>query len=408
MKLFPWFQKKAATSETERILRTLAGRDGTLDGAPVSHDTALAVPVVFAAVRVISEDVAKLSCKLKIVDGDVGAVAVGEPENRILSSVAKPLNEEDDGFTAMEMIEYVLQSAALTGYGVAYQNIFGGITREMEPIRRGSWRRVEVIGGLDKWEIYTSGKAWVEVPRQNLFILRGPGLGADVSLTVRNAISLAMALDRTLNSLALKGGRPQGILAMEPLKGGTEKAESFMKRLQETFGPSSQGGMMPADVGTMDLIKLSLTPEELQVVETKSSIINDVARAFRVQPARLMHEMSGQTHASAYQWNVAHVNDTIQPWTKRFKQAFHKDVLRDRASEYYVDFDMKSLMAGSPAERAQFHTAMRQLGAISPYEVARIEDLPTVGISTDPAFPLLTNPNPEYEADNVRDKKANA
>lgn len=398
MSILGWLSKKSSTSETERILRALSQKDGSADGGSFTSEMAVGVPAVFAAVRVISEDVAKLGARLKTVGGDVGAVAVNEPENRILSSISKPMNEDDDGFTAMETIEYIIASAALSGTGVGYQNILGGITREIEPIRRGSWRKTVGLDGSAVWEIMVKGGTWRVVPRSSLFVLRGPSLGENVSSVVRGSISIANSLDRTMQALARKGGRAQGILAMDPMKGGVEKAQSFVDKFTKLFGPGSDGGLLPVDLGKIEHIRLSLTPQELQIAEARSSVIGDVARAFRVQPARLMHEMGGQTYASAYQWNIAHVNDTIQPWVKRFKQSFHKDVLRERADRFYADFEMKTLLAGAPSERAAFHMAMRQMGVISPFGVAEIEDLPTAGISTDPAFPLLTNPNPEYEA----------
>jgi len=381
------FRRKTVSAQTLRLLDLAAGGG---DGA-LTHKAAQAVPAVFAAVRVISEDIAKLSAKLKVVGGGVGDIAVKEPENGILTAIAKPLSEVDDGYTAMEMIEYIVASAALTGVGVGHQNIVGGITREITPIRRGAWRQQGKT-----WELLDAKNHWQPVNRSDLFVLRGPDLGADITSLASRAIKLAVALDKTMASLARKGGRAQGLLTMEPMRSGSDKAAAFVKEFKETFGADSDGGIMAIDMGKMDQVRLSLTPEELQIVAAQKGAIEQIARAFRVQPARIMHEMGGQTYASAYQWNIAHVNDTIQPWAKRFKQSFSKDVLRGRASKFYVDMNMKSLLAGAPGERAQFHMAMRQMGAISPYDVAKIEDLPTQGVSKDPAYPLLTNPQPDY------------
>lgn len=78
------------------------------DGVRLSPDQALGVMAVFAAVRVISEDVAKLPAKLRRTTAQGRETAHAEPEHIVLSRIGKPATDEDDGFTAMEWIEAVV------------------------------------------------------------------------------------------------------------------------------------------------------------------------------------------------------------------------------------------------------------------------------------------------------------
>lgn len=387
------FQKK---SEQARIFDALDnGYGGAIGGFKVSPAQALGVAAVFAAIRVISEDVAKLPAKLKVRTTTGDETAKDQPEHIILSSVGAPVLEDSDGYTAMEWIEAVVASAAFHGIGVAYLNRVGGKAKEITPIPFENWRKERGV-----WSVkFNKEQGFERVSRHDLFVLKGPQLGLNITAQARQSIGLAIAIDKLMNSLARKSGRPNGIISTDSLD-SKEKADTLIARLKTYFGPNSEGGLMPLDMKDLKFHRISLTPDELQIKDTKSGIVQEIASAFRVQPARLMHEMSSQSYASAYQWNIAHVTDCIQPWVKRFCQSFDKDVLGKRVSKgFYCDIDLKGLLRGSPKERAEFLLKLRMMAAISPLGVAKLEDLPTEGLSKDPAHPLLTNPNPDKKDD---------
>lgn len=389
--MFRFFQKKSSVEA--RILEAIDNGSSGLTGIKITAEQALGVMAVFAARRVISEDVAKLPAKLKR-STDAGTVtASDEPEHIILSRIGKPPTENDDGFTAMEWIESIIADAAFHGVGVAYMNKVGGKAREAEPVPFGSWRE-----DRGRWRIRTKRGEWIAVERSSLMVLRGPKLGENVTQKARHAIDLARRLDLMMTSLAKKAGRPNGIISTEGLN-SQEKADTLVSRIRSYFGPSGDGGLMPVDVGALHYIKLSMTPEELQQDVTYSRVVTQVGSAYRVQPARLMHAITEHNNASAYTWNIIHVQDCVMPWTKRFKQTFAKDVLGEErvAKGYFCDIAVQGLLQGAPEERGKLYMALRACGALSPLTIAQLEDLPTTNVSADPAFPMLTNPNPEKE-----------
>ncbi len=393
--MFGFLQRKSASVEA-RILEAIdSGVAGGASSVKVSPEQALGVMAVFAAVRVISEDVAKLPAKLKRETDDGSETARLEPEHIVLSRIGKPATDDDDGYTAMEWIEAVVAEAALHGCGVVYLNRVGGKVREVVPITWLCWRKEN-----KKWHIKWREDKWEGVDRANLMVLRGPQLGLNVTQTARQAIDLARRLDLMMTSLARKAGRPNGIISSESLN-SQDKAQTFVDRIKAYFGPSGDGGLMPVDLGELFYTRLSMTPEELQQNETYARTVTQIASAYRVQPARVMHAITDHNNASAYTWNIIHVQDCIMPWVKRFKQSFEKDALGEQrvAEGYYCDIALQGLLQGSPDERGKLYMALRTVGAMSPLTVAKLEDLPTRSVSDDPAFPLLTNPNPQEEKD---------
>lgn len=392
--MFRFLQRKSAVEA--RILEALdSGVPGGISAIKISPQQALGVMAVFAAVRVISEDVAKLPAKLKLATDAGGKTASDQPEHILLSRIGKEANEVDDGFTSMEWIEAIVAAAALHGVGVAHLNRVALKAKEVTPVPHGSWRCER-----NQWSVRFQNGKWEKVGRDELLVLRGPQLGTNITQAARQAIDLARRLDMMMTSLAKKAGRPNGIISSEKLD-SIDKAQTFVSRIKNYFGTAGEGGLMPIDLGALHYIRLSMTPEELQQDVTYSRVVTQIASAWRVQPARLMHAITEHNNASAYTWNIIHVLDCILPWVKRFKQSFDKDVLGEKRVRdgYYCDVALQGLLQGSPDERAKYYVAMRTCAAMSPYTMAMLEDLPTNGLSQDPAFPLLTNPNPKEKED---------
>jgi phage portal protein BeeE len=197
-------------------------------------------------------------------------------------------------------------------------------------------------------------------------------------------------------SLAKKSGRPNGIISAQGI-GSVDIAQTFVDRITRYFGPAGSGGLMPVDLGQLYFTKLSFSPEELQQDATYSRTVTQIASAFRVQPSRVMHAITDHNNASLYSSNATHVQDCVQPWTKRAKPAVDKEELGKKRREqgYYTDIALQGLLQGAPEERGKLYMALRTVGAMSPLTVAQLEELPTANVSDDPSFPLLTNPNPD-------------
>lgn len=396
MKLrLPSFLAPRRKSTSDDLVSLLAARgfgSGTKSGVTVSPEVALRVPAVLCAVRVIAEDVAKLDALVVRKEGGRNAVADDAPEHRIISRYGRLAEDGFDGVSATEWKEAVIADAALCGAGCAHLNRVGGRAVELYPLRRGHWREEALPGGRFRYHAF-DGSTWREVGRSDLLILRGPIMGLNVSHHVREAVGVALALESALAALARKGGRPHGIISSGNVS--QDQAARFLDRLRETFGPEGQGGLLPLDV-ELELVKLSLSPEEMQLGPSRDFAIEEVARAFRVQPARLMHKLDGQTYASAYQFSVAHVLDTILSWSERLREAFDMDVIRGReGGRLSSRTDFSALLRGSPSERAKYYLDLRNAGAISPADVREAEGFDfDPRVSDDPLAPLLSNPNP--------------
>jgi phage portal protein BeeE len=88
--------------------------------------------------------------------------------------------------------------------------------------------------------------------------------------------------------------------------------------------------------------------------------IEEIGRAFRVQPIMLMHADKTATFASAEQMFRMHVIHTLMPWMIRFEQAVGRDILGADA-DLRADFDERALLRGDFKDQAEFN--VKALGA---------------------------------------------
>jgi hypothetical protein len=66
---------------------------------------------------------------------------------------------------------------------------------------------------------------------------------------------------------------------------------------------------------------------------------------------------------------------TITPWQRRIEGAIQRSILNTFEGELYCKIDSKGLMRGDSSARSNFYNTLFQLGAVSPNDVRRLEDM---------------------------------
>lgn len=335
---------------------------GTSSGEAVTAETALDVSAVFAAARVISEGCAQSPIRVvreAWADGRVIRTTVERDHwaHRLLAV-------QPNGWqTSYEFREGMIFNAALAGGAIAIKNIVSsGEVRELLPVPAGAWT-VEQKRDWSVWvRVNYSDKSHELFPLAQVFYLRGPSIDGFRPLPAlklaREAIGLSKALEKQQAKLAGNGGKPSGVLSFAQ-KLAPDTVEKLRKTWGERFGPNGDGGIAVLD-GDASFTSMTMTSVDAQHLETRRFQVEEVARAFRVQPIMLMQADKAATFASAEQMFRMHVIHTLMPWMVRFEQAADRDILRNDP-DLRVDFDERSLLRGDFKDQAEYFT--KALGA---------------------------------------------
>jgi len=344
-------------------LAGLAGWLGynTSTGAVVSEATALQISAVFCAVRVISEGIAQIPVRVvrETYDGDKVSRSVARTHwaHNLLA------NKPNAWQTSFEFREYAIFCAVLANGFLAVKNTRpdGAIT-ELLPVPYDSWSvRQDYDYSLEYTVTYADRSTGIFTPDQVMH-LRGPSRdgykGMSAVRLAREAIGLTGGLEKQQSRVSGAGGKPSGVLSFTaPLS--ADAKDKLRETWQQRFGPQGDGGIAVLD-GDTKFHPITMTAVDSQLIETRKHQVEEIARAFRVQPIMLMQADKASTFASAEQMFRMHVIHTLMPWMRRFEETCNRDILSSKPG-LKVDLDERQLLRGDFKDQAEYYA--RALGS---------------------------------------------
>ena len=119
------------------------------------------------------------------------------------------------------------------------------------------------------------------------------------------------------------------------------------------------------------------TAQAEQMIEMRTFIIQEIARAMRVPPS-LIGENSRSTFSNAEQEQLSWVTNSLAMWCRRIEGAFNRALVRETDTALEMHIDVRGLLRGDSAARATYYQTMFQLAAMSPAEIRALEDMPPV------------------------------
>jgi len=335
---------------------------GTASGATVTEWTALDVPVVFCAARVIAEGIGQMPVRIVSETFDPNTDLPRLRINRDHWAHQLLAVRPNSWMTSYEFREGMIFNAAIGRGAIAIKSVVRGEVRELLPVPAGSWSIEQQADWSLRIRVDYSDKSHGFFSLSDVFYLRGPSLDGIQALPAirqaREAIGLSKALESQQAKLAGNGGKPSGILSFEN-KLAPETKDKLRETWQQKFGIGGDGGVAILD-GNAKFQSMTMTSVDAQYIETRRLQIEEIARVFRVQPIMLMQADKAATFASAEQMFRNHVIHTLGPWIERFEQAANRDILGNDVG-LRVDLDERNLLRGDFKDQAEYYA--KALGA---------------------------------------------
>jgi len=197
--------------------------------------------------------------------------------------------------------------------------------------------------------------------RDQVLLVRGPSLdgfsGLPAVRLAREAIGLSVALERQQAKLAGNGGKPSGILSFKKAL-GPEAKEKLRATWQSKFGVNGEGGIAVLDTDAT-FGPITMNSVDAEFLETRRMQIEEIGRAFRVQPIMMM-QTDKTPFGTAEQMFRMHVVHTLGPWIRRWEDAIRRDILGFKATPQLIwDMDEAELLRGDwEVQGSYFATAL--------------------------------------------------
>lgn len=351
----------------------------TTSGEVVSNDSALSHSAYWGCVTGISADIAKVPVSVVRSLDPRGRQPLPEhPVTRLLHDEANP---ECDAFTFRETLT---QWAMTWGKGMAeIQRDGAGRPVALWPIHPSRIRlvrdvdgRLSGVAGALGWGVRSKDSIGKDVwiPDVDMFHVHGCGDGVEGWSVLRfGAESIGIALAAQTFSAAFFGNgvNPSVVFSLTKSLGDAE-----LKKFHETIASSGTGknafGMLVLN-GEGKLERLTMSPEDAQLLDTRKFSGEDVCRFFRRHPRKVgfTTEAAGWAKLDASQ--SEDVSDCLLPWWVRWERETNRKLLRGESGlslKHYV----QGLMRGDATTRAEYFGKRISSGTMTPNEVREIED----------------------------------
>ena len=362
MRLWPFTRKtppaeqKSLASPDAALMAALGILDVTSTGIVVSPSEALRVPVVANALQLISEAVASLDVSVRRIEGTDG---IDVPDHPLLTLLRDEANEWT---TSFELIRQIVRDALMNDAGgMAWVNRVGGEVREIIRYRNGVLQfETDTETGERRYRNVNR-----VIPSRDVIHLLPPHDRAPLTLA-REAIGIAVALDRHAAKLFSRGARPSGALVI-PKGMGEESIKAARAAWRATHEGEDQGRTAILYDG-MTFEPFTFNSTDAQFLENRRFQIEEIARCFNI-PAPMVGDLSRATWSNSEQKGREFLSYTLEPWLRGLEGALRRALFSDdERATHVVRFDRDDLTRADLATRATTINSLIASRTINPNE----------------------------------------
>jgi HK97 family phage portal protein len=378
--MFHWRRKKSHEQEakswtlaapSEELLALFGALPGTASGITVSAESALRVPAVACAVRVIAEAVAQLPL-ITYQRGENGT------KERATEHPAYALLHDDanEWQSAYDLKLQLQTDVLLNGNAYAFVNRVGGTVREIIRLNPAAVA-VETDGTVPRY-VLTEGKTKRIFSHDQIIHIRGLStdgiLGKSPVKLAAEAIGIAIAQERHAARLLGNGGRPSGVLKLAG-KLSRDAVARIRAAWNSAHSGDSAGGTAVLEED-MSFEPLSFNSVDMQFLELNKFQIEQIARIFRVPPHLLM-ELGRATWSNSEEMGRVFLTYTLMPWLKQWEGALRRAVFtKDERQTFFSEFLVDDFQRADLAARAAAYSQLITARVINPNEARAMENRP--------------------------------
>ncbi|BBB29369.1 phage portal protein [Neptunomonas japonica] len=375
MGLLSWFGRKSSTQiidTPEKLAAAIGYGHDTYTGRAVSGQQALQLTTVFACIRVLSESMGMLPCKLFEQTNNTRTPAT---KHKLYSLLTIAPNNY---MTAQEFWELLMVCLCLRGNFYAYKVKVMGEVVELLPIDPG---RVSPKLGDNYEPVYTvtfKDGTTETLTQDDIWHVRTLTLDGLVGLNpvayAREAIALGLATEEHGARMFKNGATPTGILQT-----ANQLSEPAFNRVRDQFQENHQGMAnshkpMILEMG-LDWKPISLNAEDSQFLETRKFQRDEICAIYRVPP-HLVANLEKASFNNIEELGLSFVNYGLVSYMTRIESRINTGLLKpsDRG-RYYAKFNAAALLRGNLKARFESYGQGINWGILSPNDCRELEDM---------------------------------
>lgn len=258
------------------------------------------------------------------------------------------------------------------GFAVIGRNIDG---KPVELVRLDPEVSTVTVDSSNGEPIYTvqEGTDRREIARENILHIPSPSMsGRGIAYDARNAIGLALVLERYANRLFANGVRPGSLLLAKDAK-----TPESIKRLSALFNAQFSGdgtGKNAVLPGDLSFQQLTLSSVDAQFEELRRFSIEEIARHLRVPP-HILYEMSRATWGNSEEMSQHFLDFTMMRWITAWEGELRLKLFANDPS-HFAEFQTDNFVRANYAARMEGLSKAIATRILNPNEARAILNLP--------------------------------
>ncbi len=359
--------------------------NGINAGVTVNTDTALMFTAVFAAIKLLSENIAGLPKSVMVKTEDGGYVPASDhPAFALLSDTPNPYT---DIFTFWFTV---------LGWVLGKGNAFVIIRYDRgKPVRLDQvdpdWVKVDFVDGSKAYVVKSPDKAYaflngtyLDFEMLHFMLFSRDGIyGVDPISYNAAAIGEGIAAQKFTADFFRTGGAIKGTLETDQSLGDDD-----YRRFMDHYHQAAHNGETVLLEYGFKYKSINISPEASQLLQSKTFSINDIARIFSIPP-HMLAELSHATFSNIEQQNIFFGEYSLRPICKRLeKQLEQKLFTASERKSYHIKFDLNGLMRGDAQARSVFYEKGINAGWMTPNEAREFESMQILPGLDKPRIPL--------------------
>ena len=276
--------------------------------------------------------------------------------------VERLTHDPNDYMTPVEFVENLTLHAVFEGVGRAYiDRGYKGRIKRLIPVNDGNVAiRKDSENGKAIYDATITGLGRLEgLTRRDFIEVTNPRWldieGLDITSEIKKVLKLALSLESRQEDDSLVKAVRGYITTDQQLS--PEAAGKVRDALKDKLP-----GTPIFDSGS-DYKSIVPTQAEMQMMETRRFIIEEIARAYGIHPIFLAHDAAGQSLTRIADAMDYHITITLGPWARRWEQAIAFSLLKPGE---YVNLDETAYYRGDLKTQAEY--AAKALGNNTAWE----------------------------------------
>ncbi len=358
----------AISASADEIMAFFGQVDRNVQLPPVTIESALEVPAVWAAVGFASRMLASIPLPTYKKGPNGQSVRQDGALQMLLNEAPNP------EWTSFGWRQYMWQQVFTGGRGCTWIERQGSKPVALWPMDP-SRTTVARIGGRKVYRF--DGR---EYPAADVidvvFALRTDQLGVYGPIAKgRKAIGLAIAMAEFAGTffagggvppMALEGPLPQGIDAFKRATADIQRAIDMAKKAGRSFF-----GMPPGH----SLKAIGIDPDKGQMTEARLYQLQEIARLYSLPPV-FLQDLSKGTMANTEQQDLQLVKHFVTHWAKAFEDELNLKLFGQRRRSQWVEHNLDGLQRGDFKSRIEGFARAITTGQIMPDEARAMENRP--------------------------------